>query len=489
MTSKAREIVARVVAAMPFAIVAVLACAGAAAAAPGDLDRSFAGGAGLWTADVSFGGEPDTAHAVAVQSDGKILVAGSVGDECTDGHRWALARFHPDGTPDTDFGSNGLVIENPPGPSRGFYALAIQPDGKIVAAGGRREGVFWCFALARYTDAGKPDPDFGSAGKVTTLIPPTAGGENSAVYALALQPDGRILAAGVRDVYTPADGAFARYNSDGSLDGDRFEDGHLHFGFSGDGMLVHPFGGPATVRALALQPDGRIVYTGDVGFGSGQSFLVGRLSAIGADDHTFAGDGADLTDFAGGEDSARSVIVQPSGRIVVGGTATMAAGNTDFALAGYDGATGLLDTGFAGGGKGTINFAGGDRLAALLRQADGKLIGVGDMFDGASGDIALARWSDGGGLDDGFGSHGQAQSNFGSRDEGFAAALQPDGRIVVASSVALAARVRTPGRSGVHRDVPLAKRTLTLPAAGTRRLALRRRAAPARLSAGRAPRG
>src|SRR5438309_5026712 len=134
-------------------------------ARPGFADLSF-GRAGVTTTD--FGGSDDVATAIAVQADGKIVVAG-YSDLVDPRYGFALARYNSDGTLDTTFGIDGRVTTDFFGYGDFAYALAIQPDGKIVAAGtADLISGYSDFALARYNKDGSLDQTFGSKGKITT---------------------------------------------------------------------------------------------------------------------------------------------------------------------------------------------------------------------------------------------------------------------------------------------------------------------------------
>src|SRR5207249_1968519 len=150
----------------------------------------------------------DVAWALALQGDGKVVAAGErracVGGE-HDGERcqvtddcsafpcvadFALARYRADGSVDLTFGSGGRVVTDFGGDDTAF-ALAVQPDGKIVVAGVSTGGGTMDFALARYDSDGALDTTFGSGGRVVTDL----GGQDEA-FALLIQPDGRLVAAG-----------------------------------------------------------------------------------------------------------------------------------------------------------------------------------------------------------------------------------------------------------------------------------------------------
>src|SRR5262249_19564603 len=150
------------------------------------------------------GSANDFCYAVAIQSDEKIVVAG------VSNNRFVLARYESDGTLDNTFDSDGKVTTDFGGDGAAAYAVAIQSDGKIVAAGYMNQGTDYNFALARYTNDGALDNTFGLGGKVTTDFGNGYESGNSVV----IQSDGKIVVAG-------SDGGdinIARYNSDGSLD-------------------------------------------------------------------------------------------------------------------------------------------------------------------------------------------------------------------------------------------------------------------------------
>src|SRR5947199_852342 len=177
----------------------------------------------------------DVAWALALQGDGMVVAAGErracVGGE-HDGERcqvtddcsafpcvadFALARYRADGSVDLTFGSGGRVVTDFGGDDTAF-ALAVQPDGKIVVAGVSTGGGTMDFALARYDSDGALDTTFGSGGRVVTDL--GGNGGNDEAFALVVQPDGRLVAAGASTAAGSLDFAFAlaRYNTDGTLD-------------------------------------------------------------------------------------------------------------------------------------------------------------------------------------------------------------------------------------------------------------------------------
>jgi uncharacterized delta-60 repeat protein len=207
----------------------------------GTLDSTF-GTAGVTKTPI--GSNDEAGYAVEIQSDGKIVVAGSTNNGTNDD--FAVARYTTGGVLDNTFGTGGIVTTAIAGYDQA-YALTIQSDGKIVAAG-YSDGDF---ALARYTTGGVLDASFGSGGKVTT----PSQGNSAYAFAVAIQADDRIVIAG--QVYTGADPdlALVRYTPSGGLD----------TSFGEGGIVTSEFGaGSSDARALAIQSDGRIVAAGSV---------------------------------------------------------------------------------------------------------------------------------------------------------------------------------------------------------------------------------
>ncbi|HLB61452.1 MAG TPA: delta-60 repeat domain-containing protein [Actinomycetota bacterium] len=218
------------------------------------------------TRDATFGGDGKVrtrfrgealADALAVQSDGRIVVAGGL--FTFPGSALALARYNVDGTLDATFGGDGKVL-NPDG---GASALAIQPNGKVVV-GGSSGGAG--FALFRHRRNGSLDETFGGDGEVLTRF---ATGD-AGLHAVSIQTDGRIVASGEVSNDTEGRFALARYATDGILDDT----------FGSDGKVTTRFGGGfATAFALAIQADGRIVAAGSREEGSGRRFALARYLA------------------------------------------------------------------------------------------------------------------------------------------------------------------------------------------------------------------
>src|SRR5688572_11445741 len=180
----------------------------------GDLDTTF-NGTGKVT--LNYFNRNDLATAVVVQSDGKVIVAGTTATGITaQGTDVALARYNPDGTLDTTFGVGGKVSTHLGGTADSAFALALQADGRVLLAGGTRAGTSGTdFALVRYNADGTLDNTFGSSGIVRTDL---GFGANDLANAMRLTSDGRIVLAGWTTVVGSQQFAAVRYTSGGALD-------------------------------------------------------------------------------------------------------------------------------------------------------------------------------------------------------------------------------------------------------------------------------
>ncbi|MCB5163948.1 DUF11 domain-containing protein [Streptomyces bambusae] len=331
----------------------------------GTLDTTFGGGDGIVTTD--FDTNNEEGRALALQPDGKIIAVGGSTSIAGNG-TWAMVRYNHDGSVDTDFGDGGKVFTAfDPDVIQTADAVAVHSDGRIVV-GGEHFGIW---SVAAYTQDGTPDPTFDGDGKVTTDF---GGGCCNAVSDLVIQSDGRIVAAG----HSPAGITLARYNTNGSLD----------TGFDTDGKATPGFGSIA--RGVALDNVGRIVTAGH----DGTAFGLARFTAAGALDPTFDGDGRVTTSFGPGTAAAADLDLQADGRIVAAGSY-----EGDFAVARYN-ATGSLDTGFGGDGRVTTDFKGPeDGATSVALDADGRILAGGVAGDGniLDNDRALARYLGGAG--------------------------------------------------------------------------------------------
>jgi len=376
------------------------------AIADGQLDLAF-GAVGMAMVDRVGVADFDEGQAVALQSDGKIVLAGHARIGFLD-VAFGVTRLQANGALDTTFGARGWVLAGVPGSSDSrARAVAIQKDGKIVVAGSTKTAAGGDVAIVRLNSDGSLDRTFGSGGWVITDV----GGEEDVAYAVALQGDAKILAAGHVGGNHPDRVALARYNVDGSLDRS----------FDDDGRVTSING---AIRALCVQSDGRIVAVGE-SFGGA---AVLRYRSDGRLDPTFGTGGVV-------EQSAmylRAAALQADGRIVVTG------GNAGglFVLARYK-PDGTLDATFGTGGRVITDFgpgAYGQEAVGVALQADGKIVIAGsvtpDAVASSSGSSAIVRYDANGMLDASFGTNGKVLRESTSFLMMKQMVLQPDGDIV-----------------------------------------------------------
>ncbi len=342
--------------------------------ANGSLDTSFDGDGKLIAA---FGTGDDFATGIAIQSDGKIVVVGysSNGSD----NDFAVARYNLDGSLDTTFDGDGKLTTAIGASYDEAYTVAIQNDGKIVVAGRSINGGWFDFAVTRYNTNGSLDTTFDGDGKLTTAI----GTTSDVALSVAIQSDGRIVAAGLSSnaSVTDFDFAVARYNANGSLDTT----------FDSDGKLTTAIG-PANDAAygVAIQSDGKIVAVGYSFNGNNYDFAVTRYNTNGSLDTTFDGDGKLTTAVGTLHDYANGVAIQGDGKIVVAGSSHNGL-NDDFAVTRYN-ADGSLDTAFDDDGKLTISIGTtNDEANAVAIQSDGKIVVVGQSYNGTNQDFAVVR--------------------------------------------------------------------------------------------------
>jgi uncharacterized delta-60 repeat protein len=356
----------------------------------GTLDNTF-GVMGKVRTD--FPGLAAVPSSVVIQPDGKIVVAGGAFPLFTFLGNFEVVRYNPNGSLDTSFGDGGIVTTIFP---QGSYAfdLALQSDGKIIAAGtvfvdfnpGDQSDTD--FALARYNPDGTPDTTFGTGGQVSTDF---LGMEDDA-FSVLIQPDGKIVAVGsANDPATFYDFAAARYLSNGTIDTTFGVAGKVHTDF-GDQNFDR-------ARSAALQPDGRIVAAGfAISHGGGvQNFGVARYTSSGVLDTTFSRDGKTQIDFGNCCQSATKVLLQSDGKIITVGGSNGESSDDDFLLARLN-PRGSVDATFGVGGQVRTSFGdlnGGANGAAF--QADGKIVAVGFQanFNSQRANFALARYLDG----------------------------------------------------------------------------------------------
>ena len=404
------------------------------------------GAAGVRTTDIQ--GTDDGGYALALQPDGKIVVGGYAVDLANGDKEFALVRYNYDGSLDTTFGGGtGKVVTDFNGTSDRVWGVALQSDGKIVAAGETVSLVFPGtndIAVARYNTDGTLDTTFNLTGKVTT---DHGAGANNAANAVAISGT-NIIVAGYETVSGNNDFMIARYTSAGLLDATFGTLGVTTEGFSGFNDVA---------RAVAIDGSNRIVVGGHASNGSDDDFAVARFTSGGVLDTSFvAGAGKTAINiFApGSADQAFGLAINPvNGLIVLAGSAyNNGTGNKDFALVRYF-PTGALDGSF-GGGVVTTDFGNSPDVAnSVYVRSDGVAVAGGfSRFSTSGDDFALARYTQNGSLDTSFDGDGKLTMKISNADErAYGIAQEFDGKIVAAGFAAVA------GSSPVTRNFALAR--------------------------------
>lgn len=395
----------------------------------GGLDQTFGTGGKVIT---SFSAYNDAAYAVAIQPNGKIIAAG------TRGNMFALARYNSDGVLDSTFGTGGkkstdfFTSDNY---LESGHAVLIQPDEKIVVVGTAYDGNNDNIAVARYTSNGSIDSSFDGDGKANTDFGTYASGN-----AAALQTDGKIVIAGYAYNATTqqTDFALMRYNTNGSPDS----------GFGANGQVTTSFNASGDAAyAVAIQPDGQIIAVGTAGGNSSANVALVRYnSSDGSLDSSFGTNGKTKTvvgQYGSGCSSiGYAVTLQPDGKIIVAGTVSLDIGRA-FVILRYNN-NGILDTTFGDKGKVVTQFNNENIATAATLQPDGKIIVAGyRQFLSSSNSYAffeVVRYNPDGSLDKIFGYNGYITTYFQTTPSsvglafGNAVALQPNGKIIVAGA-------------------------------------------------------
>lgn len=422
-----------------FALLAALAVllgagfAPAASAAPGQLDPSFGAGGVVRMLPSE---ETTAIRGVAVQPDGKIVLAGS--DFLA--KSTLVIRLLDNGALDPGFGAGGVVNLKLGSEASEGRAVLIQPDGKIVIAGQAKGPLTYDFALARLNPDGSPDLGFGG-GDGNELV--SFGLDQHRAEALALGPGGRIVATGEARKTTPAEtvAPVLVLGPDGLPD-----PGY----FGGDGaMTVTTAPKSDQGVAVAMLADGRVLVGDANGAGGGKGFTLVQLLATGTLDPAFGG-GDGLVEApvpsAGTETSLGGRIddfrLLADGRIVASGYGYDQVGSPPkddgkLAVARFL-PDGQLDASFGAAGWFTHQIGtGAEDADAVQVSPTARLVLAGAYtVAGSKGDIGtpyLARLEPGGSLDPGFGAGGLVQlgetAPFGENFE--ALALDPEERAVV----------------------------------------------------------
>jgi uncharacterized delta-60 repeat protein len=378
----------------------------------GALDGTFDGDGKVTT---GFGGD-ETATDVALQSDGKIVVLGvpPIGT-----NKSFIARYLASGKLDSTFDGDGkrsIPIDR-------LTKLAIQPDGKLLALGSHENSGQFNFALYRLLPAGELDKSFDYDGNAWLDF-----GGHDIGQALILQPVGRILDAGLQTTT----GVLARLWQDGTV----FDTGgqQIH---TPTFSPIYPPGSDPITSAVAVQPDGNLLVAGELRNAAGLSrsdAFITRFYPSGSVDPSFGGNGTVIL-WLGNFNAARAIAIQPDGKIVIAGYSTWYGGLDEFLVARYL-ANGQPDNTFGENGSNyrLANFAANasfDNGYALALAPDGKIVVAGTAWNGARQVWGVARWNGNGTPDASFDGDGKAFLDFGPGSAAYAVLVQPDNRIVL----------------------------------------------------------
>jgi uncharacterized delta-60 repeat protein len=353
----------------------------------------------------------DIANSMSIQYDGKIILSGFCNASFT------LLKYTSDGHLDPSFGTGGIVKTIHKTAEDRSSATLVLDDGKIVVAGSLYTNTAMAFAMVRYQPDGHWDTTFGKQGLIFRSIRE----DDDVATSMALQRDGKVIVAGSSNNGNYEDFALVRFNYDGSLD----------HSLGNNGMVITSISsGDDRISAVAMQPDGKIVAAGS----SNTDFGVVRYLPNGEPDRSFGVNGIVVKSLQNGEDLAKSVAIQPDGKIVVAGS-SFNGDSFDFAIARFT-PEGRLDNTF---GKDGILLTsvrdGDDKIYAMALQPDGKIIVAGSSDNGSVDDIALMRINSNGNPDESFGNKGVIITSVQKGDEhAYCIAMQKDMKFVVAGN-------------------------------------------------------
>jgi uncharacterized delta-60 repeat protein len=320
----------------------------------GSIDTTF-GLSGFATHDF---GESNRINTIAIQSDGKIVVAGSNGNVS---NFWTVGRYNNDGTLDTSFATNGIASISVPlnGAHVNIGEVAIQPDGKIVTVGynGAASLNGSDVTVVRQNLDGSLDTSFGNNGIALFRYD---GSVNDNMRSVAIQPDGKILVFGDYAFGGPGQPLVVRVNSNGTLDTT----------FGNGGYITEQIGWFAGGAKVALQGDGKIVIMGSYLSSPGVNavpYFV-RYNPDGTHDTSFGSGGFVLNPFNSTNNNTGSIIIQSDGKILFGGN------EGNIAAIRRLNADGSVDLTFADNGSLLDSWIGG---LNVYPGTNGTLIGIG----------------------------------------------------------------------------------------------------------------
>ena len=405
-------------------LITLLAAGQSLSAAPGDLDSTFGAGGKVLT---NTGAGAVTGRGLVIQPDGRIVVAGAT-DLNNPGSDFVVTRYNTNGTLDATFDGDGKATTDFNNRSDAAFAVALQPDGRIVVVGvSGTNNTDKDFAIARYNTDGSLDSSFDGDGRAVTDF----GNLNDEAFSVAIAPTGKIVVAGTTSSRN-GDFAVARYLTDGSLDATFDSDGLV----TTDAFCIGNCSNTVDRgRGVAIYPDGRIAVAGDAGtVGNAQlSFAAARYLDSGALDSSFNfGKAIQGTASCCSLAMATAMALQPDGKIVVvGGSSQFGNQETNGLAAVRFNTNGTGDFSWRVNvtslGNASINY----KFNSVAIQPDGKIVATGNF--GAR--FLVARYLPNGSADIFFGNNSIAitEMNSAANSGGaFAVGVQADGKIVAA---------------------------------------------------------
>jgi uncharacterized delta-60 repeat protein len=282
----------------------------------GKIDSSF-GVDGILITDL--GGHFERIGEVIIQGDSKILVSGQGADNIQGGFYY-MVRYDTNGQLDPTFGDQGIkkIYEE-----FTVQTMVLQPDGKILIGGYGDLGLTANFDVRRFNSDGSIDDSFGDVGRVNTDV----SGQRDYVFSINVEPDDKIFVSGAANVSGgTSDLAFARYYSNGSLDGS----------YGSQGFEIISLSPYSVVTDMARQPDGKYVLCGSSNHLDGEfHVLLIRIKHDGGLDESFGDQGIVYTTSLESYHGARELVVQNNNYVVLGGVSAESGSGSDFALSRY----------------------------------------------------------------------------------------------------------------------------------------------------------
>lgn len=371
---------------------------GSSELASGALDPTF--GVAGWAFHTTGTGAAGRIHAVAIQPDGKLVAAGMTSAAATL-NDIAVLRLLPSGELDTTWGGTGMITTDITSLDQGANAIVLQSDGRVLVAGGYNTSSN-NFFVARYLSNGTLDTTFNTTGILTST-------DYHIANAVALTSDGKAVFGG-SSLFTTIDFLVGRLNTDGTVD-------------PGFGVVTTTLSTLIDrVYTVLPYPDGRILAAG----GTVTSLAVARYLSNGTLDSTFGTGGKTVSNLGGIFNAIRGAAFLPDGKIVMGAWGTASLFPT-FAMLRYL-SNGVLDSSFQGTGGSFLSTPGINFGNAMATQSDGKLIVGGTT----SSNFSMTRFLTDGNIDSSFGVAGLVTADYnGGTDQGQSIAIQNDGKIVV----------------------------------------------------------